>query len=153
MENVIGDRGSDREPPTRDEWAPEFPHRALDKLAKRLENADDLEPTDAAELVRLVAREAQRLRSTVVRLSMEKLSTADREAQMILQDALKRADDLKALGLSTLEQRLDEADELLVGLRSAFHTELGAARAAATRRPGRGRPTGSIADDGPEVPR
>ena len=137
MDNSFQDHGPEGRTPAGDDWSPEFPHRALDRLAEQLERAHEVDPAEAAELVRMVAREAQRLRSTVVRLSVEKLSTADREARIILQDAVKRAEDLKALGLSTLEQRLDEADGLLVGLRNAFHAELGAARAATAARPTR----------------
>lgn len=107
-------------------WPPSFPHSAIDELIERLERAHALSPEDAAALIAMVAKEAQRLRSAVVRLSMQKLSSADNEAREIVEEALSQAGSLKALGLTALERRLDEADRLQAGMRRAFRSELSA---------------------------
>lgn len=122
---------------------------------ERLERADELDVEEACELLGLVAKEAQRLRATVVQLSAAKLSEADREARTIVQDAILQADTMRALGLTALNARLDEADRLMAGMRQAFATELRAARVAAaakgTRRP-RANPLRIAEDPGDEQP-
>lgn len=131
MGNTTSGNGSGaRAAPGEDEtdWPPSFPHRAIDSLLARLEEVDTLEGDDAAALLGLIAKEAQRLRATVVRLSASKLTQADREARAIVLDALDHADSMKSLGLSVLDDRLDEAERLHTAMREAFQVELRAAR-------------------------
>lgn len=131
------------------DWPPQFPHLAIDDLVERLERASELDVEEACALLGLIAKEAQRLRATVVRLSAAKLSEADREARTIVQDAVVQADTMRALGLTALNDRLDEADHLLAGMREAFATELRTARAG-SRAPSPRRPRADrlrIADD------
>lgn len=111
-------------------WPPHLPHRQIDALIDRLETGLSLDPADAHRLLGQVAREAQRLRALVTRLSASKLAEADREAQQVVADALGHADALRSAGLRALESRLDEADEVLATMRQAFRTELRAAELA-----------------------
>ncbi|HYG93520.1 MAG TPA: hypothetical protein VD859_08000, partial [Nocardioides sp.] len=119
-------------------WPPSFPHREIDALIERLDNGQSVEKADAYRLLSLVAKEAQRLRATALRLSTAKLAEADREAREIVAEALGHADAMRTVGLSILNTRLDEADRLLSTMREAFQVELRAselARAEERRRP------------------
>lgn len=130
-------------------WPPSFPHPLIDELIERLDDSEGLDHAGLAELLALVSREAQRMRSTVVRLSAEKLSAADREADQILEAAIEQAAAIRSLGVTALESRLDEADALSRGLRHAVRSELAASESAARLRSRtRLRP-----DDDSEVPR
>lgn len=122
--NTFGEDGAEEQG---DCWPPNFPHREIDALLARLDEVDALSAEEATELLGLVAREAQRLRATVVRLSASKLSEADQEARAIVADALAQAKSMRSLGLSVLDDRLDEADHLLSSMRAAFRVELRAA--------------------------
>lgn len=121
--NTFGEEGAE----TIGDWPPHFPHREIDALLARVDGAGQLSAEEATQLLGLVAREAQRLRSTVVRLSATKLSEADQEARAILADADAEAKSLRRAGLSVLDDRLDEAEHLLASMRAAFKVELRAA--------------------------
>ncbi|NYJ01418.1 hypothetical protein HNR19_002116 [Nocardioides thalensis] len=104
-------------------WPPSFPHLEIDQLIDRLENGRTLDSADAYRLLALVAQEAQRLRATAVRLATAKLSEADREARRIVADALGHADEMRDVGLTVLNTRLDEGERLLSTMREAFKVE------------------------------
>jgi len=108
-------------------WPAFIPHREIDGLLERIENAATMDPADAARLLRMISKEAQRLRAMALRLTTEKLAEADREASGILSEALTHADSLRSVGLATLNSRLDEADRLMATVREAFRLELRAA--------------------------
>lgn len=105
-------------------WPAFIPHREIDGLLERIENAARLEPTEAARLLRMISREAQRLRAMALRMTTEKLAEADREASGILSEALTHADSMRSIGLATLNSRLDEADRLMATVREAFRLEV-----------------------------
>lgn len=105
-------------------WPAHLPHREIDALLERLETATTLDPDEAARLLRLVSKEAQRLRAMALRLTVDKLADADREASGILSTALTHADSMRSVGLATLNSRLDEADRLMATVREAFRVEL-----------------------------
>ncbi|MBM9459513.1 hypothetical protein JK386_06330 [Nocardioides sp. zg-536] len=111
-------------------WPPFVPHREIDQLVDRLESGLAVDPGEAFRLLGLIAKEAQRLRTLVLRLSSAKLSEADREARAIVAEALRQADAMRSAGLEALEARLDEADEVIATMREAFRTELRAAEVA-----------------------
>lgn len=104
-------------------WPPSFPHLEIDRLIDRLESGRSLDSGEAYRLLALIAREAQRLRATAVRLATAKLSEADREARQIVADALRHADEMRDVGLSVLNTRLDEGERLLATMREAFQVE------------------------------
>ncbi|WP_183093767.1 hypothetical protein [Nocardioides stalactiti] len=104
-------------------WPPSFPHLEIDRLIDRLEEGKTLDSAEAYRLLAFVAREAQRLRATAVRLATAKLSEADREARRIVADATAQADEIRELGLALLNTRLDEGDRLLTTVRDAFQVE------------------------------
>lgn len=110
-------------PGTSGTWPPSFPHREIDGLIERLERGGGTERAEGFELLAMVAKEAQRLRATTVRLSAAKLAEADREAREILARAQAHADALRSEGLAALNDRLDEAERLLATLREAFVAE------------------------------
>ncbi len=133
-----GTTGSQRADDTA--WPPNFPHAGIDALLERIERLHEADADTVVELLLLIAREAQRLRTTVLRLSTERLSAAEREARAILEEAHRHAWDLRALALSTLDDRLDEADRLLAAVRETVRVEreagaLGAAGPGHQRRP------------------
>jgi hypothetical protein len=105
-------------------WPAFIPHREIDGLLERIENAAHLEPSEAARLLRMISKEAQRLRAMALRMTTEKLAAADREASGILSEALSHADSMRSIGLATLSSRLDEADQLMATVREAFRLEL-----------------------------
>jgi hypothetical protein len=109
-------------------WPPSFPHLEIDRLIDRLESGRTLDSAEAYRLLALVAQEAQRLRATAVRLATAKLSEADREARRIVTDASAHADEMREVGLSVLNTRLDEGERLLATMRDAFHVERRAAQ-------------------------
>ncbi|GAA1525709.1 hypothetical protein [Nocardioides humi] len=117
----------DTEPNPAPDWPAFLPHREIDHLLERLEHAMVVDPTEAARLLRLVAKEVQRLRSMALRLTTEKLAEADREARGIVTEALGHADSMRNAGLGVLNARLDEADRLMATVREAFRVELRAA--------------------------
>ena len=104
-------------------WPPSFPHLEIDRLIDRLESGRTADAAEAYRLLALVAQEAQRLRATAVRLATAKLSEADREARRIVSDALGHADEMREVGLTVLNTRLDEGERLLATLRDAFRVE------------------------------
>lgn len=108
-------------------WPPHVPHREIDALIDRLDSGATIDPADAYRLLRLVAKEAQRLRAMAMRLTSAKLAEADREARFIIAEALGHADSMRTVGLSVLNTRLDESDRLLSTLRESFRVELRAA--------------------------
>ncbi len=125
--------GSSTSPENTDEstiergWPAYLPHREIDALLTRLEQAEAVDPVKAARLLRLVAKEAQRLRDMALRLATEKLAEADHEAREIVADALDHADAMRSAGLAVLNTRLDESDRLIATVREAFRVELRAA--------------------------
>jgi hypothetical protein len=104
-------------------WPPSFPHLEIDRLIDRLESGRTLDSAEAYRLLALVAQEAQRLRTTAVRLATAKLSEADREARRIVADALGQAEEMRDAGLTVLNTRLDEGERLLSTMRDAFQVE------------------------------
>ena len=127
MANPTDDAATSPGDPGPSEWPswPSFiPHREIDGLLERIENAAHLEPTEAARLLRMISKEAQRLRAMALRMTTEKLAEADREASGILSEALTHADSMRSIGLATLNSRLDEADRLMATVREAFRLEL-----------------------------
>lgn len=112
------------EPLEWESWPPSFPHREIDALIERLDDGRSFDRGDAYRLLALVAKEAQRLRSTAVRLAAAKLSEADREAREVVAEAIEQADAMRATGLSILNSRLDDGERLLATMRDAFRAEL-----------------------------
>lgn len=109
------DAGSDAGSPhinDSEPWPPSFPHAAIDALLEKLEKDADAESTDAEELLQLIGREAQRLRTAVVRLSSAQLSEAESEAHRIRTDAEKQAHAVRKMALAELNSRIAEAEEL-----------------------------------------
>jgi hypothetical protein len=104
-------------------WPPSFPHLEIDRLIDRLEHGNTLDSAEAYKLLALVAQEAQRLRATAVRLATAKLSEADREARQIVASAQGQAAEMREVGLSVLNTRLDEGERFLATLRDAFYVE------------------------------
>lgn len=121
-------QSSDSGPGVREDWPAYLPHRKIDELLARLEDALAVDPDEAADLLRLVAKEVQRVRLTALRLTTERLGEADREARVIVNEAQDHADSMREVGLAVLNQRLDEADRLMATVREAFRVELRAAR-------------------------
>jgi hypothetical protein len=113
-------------------WPPSFPHLEIDRLIERLEGGQTLDSAEAYRLLALVAQEAQRLRATAVRLATSKLSEADRLARQIVADAQGHADEMRAVGLTVLNTRLDEGERLLATMREAFQVERRASDLART---------------------
>ena len=109
--------------PADDIWPPHVPHREIDALLERLRGIGTASPAEASRLLRLVAKEAERLRALALRLTSAKLAEADREASSIIADALGHADSVRSASLSVLNSRLDESERLLAALREAFHVE------------------------------
>lgn len=114
-------------------WPPSFPHAAIDALLERLRNPSEADAGTAAELLLLIASEAQRLRSTVLRLSTARLAAAEQEALAIVEEAHRHAGDVRALALEALDQRLDEGDRLVAAAREAMRMERRAGEVAAER--------------------
>jgi hypothetical protein len=124
------DRTASEPPDDESTWPPSFPHLEIDRLIDRLESGRTLDSAEAYRLLALIAREAQRLRATAVRLATAKLSEADQEARKIVSDASGHADEMRDVGLSVLNARLDEGERLLATVREAFQVELRASRLA-----------------------
>jgi hypothetical protein len=103
-------------------WPPSFPHADIDRLVERLETGAG-DTADAEELLLSITREAQRLRSAVVRLSAARLSSAEQEASTILVEARTSADDIRRRALRALDDRLDEADQIGRAMRRSFLVE------------------------------
>lgn len=116
-------RRPDETPSADDPWPPNFPHAAIDALLERVQSASAADTGPAVELLALIAREAQRLRSTVLRLSTARLATAEQEARVIVEEAHRHADDVRALALATLDERLDEGDRLIAAVRETIRME------------------------------
>jgi len=114
-----GDAAADEGAPT---WPPSFPHADIDRLVERLESGAG-DGADAEELLLSITREAQRLRSAVVRLSAARLSSAEQEASTILVEARSNADDIRRRALRALDDRLDEADQIVRAMRRSFLVE------------------------------
>ena len=111
-------------------WPPHIPHREIDALIDRLHAGATVDPAEAYRLLRLIAKEAQRLRAMSLRLTTGRLAEADREAQQIIAEALGHADSMRSVGLQVLNNRLDESERVLATLREAFRVELRAAEFA-----------------------
>ncbi|HWJ11934.1 MAG TPA: hypothetical protein VNS46_21305 [Nocardioides sp.] len=120
-------RTGDGDPVGRPTWPSFLPHQEIDALLEQVENADAVDPAEAARLVLLISKEAQRLRVMALRMATERLAEADREASDILSEALSHADSMRTIGLATLNTRLDEAEQLMATVREAFRVQLKAA--------------------------
>lgn len=120
MTRDTGDGPTASEEPT---WPPRFPHSRIDELLTRLESSSTMDHEDALELLQSVVREAERLRTAVVRLSVERLSAAEREAHEIVTTAQTSADSVRSLALQTVGNRLDEAEQISRAMRMAFLSE------------------------------
>lgn len=123
VSSTADDFGS-TDPDSGEAWPPSFPHRHIDGLVARLQEAGDLDAEDAGELLSLVAVEAQRLRTTVAQLSAARLSAAEREASEIVADAHNRAEAVRKLAMSILVRRLDDAEALMTALRHTYPTTM-----------------------------
>lgn len=104
------------------DWPAQFPHVELDALLKQIAGPNT-DREDLERVILLVGREAQRLRSTVMRLSAARLTAADEQARSIIRAAQDSADDLRGLALETLRERLTEADVISSAVRAAIHLE------------------------------
>ncbi|NYG58547.1 hypothetical protein BJ980_001470 [Nocardioides daedukensis] len=113
-------------------WPPHFPHSEIDRLIDDLHDVASARPEDAGQLLQLIAKEAQRLRTAVVRLSVARIREAECEAELILSAAHERVSVVRQLSLEALGSRLEEADDLMVAMRRAFLTE-GRAALGSTR--------------------
>ncbi|WP_229052996.1 hypothetical protein [Aeromicrobium sp. Leaf350] len=103
-------------------WPPSFPHADIDRLVERLDSGAG-DGDDAERLLLAVTREAQRLRSAVVRLSAARLAAAEQEAHDIMTRAHADAEDVRRRALRALDDRLDEADHLVRAMRRSFLVE------------------------------
>lgn len=104
-------------------WPPSFPHAEIDALLEKLIKGTEADNTDAEELLRLIGREAQRLRTAVVRLSSARLSAAEVEAYEIRTDAEKQAHDVRQRALAELNSRILEAEDLAAATQRSRPTE------------------------------
>lgn len=104
------------------EWPTQFPHVELDALLRQIAEPNT-EREDLERVVLLVGREAQRLRSTVMRLSAARLSAADEQARDIVRAAQNNADSLRVFALEMLQNRLTEADVISAAVRAAVGLE------------------------------
>lgn len=118
-----GEDGTDAPGDPAGPWPPTFPHLEIDDLLARLRESALSDPKEVAVLLGLVSKEAQRLRTTVVRLSLERLSHADEQAEAILREALDQSAALRRMGLEVLGDRLDEADRITAGMRALLGVE------------------------------
>lgn len=114
---------SDSPPADTTSWPPQFPHTEIDDLIQRLTDGADADAKDAERLLQLIAREAHRLRQTVTKLSVSRLSAAEREAYEIVSRANADADDVRNRALTVLDDRLDEADSVVRAMRRSFLVE------------------------------
>ncbi|GAA1744393.1 hypothetical protein [Aeromicrobium alkaliterrae] len=105
-------------------WPPSFPHADIDRLVARLQSGEG-DGADAERLLLSVTREAQRLRSAVVRLSAARLGAAEEEAHDIMTRAHADAEDVRRRAMKALDDRLDEADHLVRAMRRSFLVEQG----------------------------
>ena len=96
--------------PAPQSWASTFPHVEIDELMTRLNEADSVTPAETTALLGAIIDEARRLRATVVRLTAEKLSAAEREAEEILASARAEAAELRRTANEAMINRLDEAE-------------------------------------------
>ncbi len=113
--------GDEAPEPLDESWPPSFPHSAIDELFLQLKTDGSVDV--AEELLQHIAREAQRLRSTVARLSVERLSAAEREAHAIVSEAHASAATVRETALQAVESRLDEADHLTAAMRRFLAVE------------------------------
>ncbi len=104
------------------QWPPSFPHADIDRLVERL-GAGEGDVEDAERLLLTITREAQRLRSSVVRLSAARLTAAEHEAHEIITLAHADAEDVRRRALRALDDRLDESDALVRAMRRSFLVE------------------------------
>lgn len=117
MDDQLGPDPSDQ---GTEAWPPAFPHATIDRLLARLRDTDSLDTKEYRDLLLLVGQEAERLRSTVVRLALARLSAAEDEAHTIRVEAETQASALRTAALETVNSRLDEADRLMAAVRSAL---------------------------------
>ncbi|MCW2494871.1 hypothetical protein [Jatrophihabitans sp.] len=100
-------------------WASTFPHVEIDELMNRLSAADSATPGETTALLGAIIDEARRLRSTVVRLTSEKLSAAEQEAEEILAAARTEAAQLRRSANEAMLSRLDEAEAAAAAITQA----------------------------------
>ena len=105
-----------------DHWPVHFPHAELDELLERVANLG-ADSDEVGRSLLLIGREAQRLRSTVMRLSAARLSAADEQANRIVRNAQEQAQTLCTGALQALESRLAEADSISAAVREVIRVE------------------------------
>lgn len=120
---VAADPGRSDGDPTMPSWPSSFPHREIEDLISTVGDARTTDPDDAARLLAHVAREAQRLRTTVARLSAARVARAEQEAGDIIALAHSQADEVRRLALRAVDDRLDESEQLIRSMRRAFLVE------------------------------
>jgi len=104
-------------------WASTFPHVEIDELLNRVSAAAKLTPSETTALLGAIVDEAKRLRATVVRLTAERVSAAEREAEEILSAARTEAAELRRSANDAMISRLDEAESASDAVLQAAHTD------------------------------
>ena len=104
-------------------WASTFPHVEIDELLNRVSAAAALTPAETTALLGAIVDEAKRLRATVVRLTAERVSAAEREAEQILAEARAEAAALRRTANEAMINRLDEAESASDAVLQAAHTD------------------------------
>ena len=104
-------------------WASTFPHVEIDELLNRVSTAATLTPAETTALLGAIVDEAKRLRATVVRLTAERVSAAEREAEQILTEARAEAAQLRRSANEAMISRLDEAESASDAVLQAAHTD------------------------------
>lgn len=132
-------------------WSPHFPHAHIDALLAQLREADGCDRPTARTVLLLVAEEAERLRRTVAELASNRLAEAEAEAEALIADAVRTAQELRAAGRAALEARLAECEQLSVATRDLLRQE--AAAEADPAVPSPREPSSAPGGARPEAPR
>lgn len=104
-------------------WSPHFPHAHIDALLAQLREAEGCDLPAARAVLLRVAEEAERLRRTVAELASRRLAEAEAEAEALIGDAARTAQELRAAGRAALDARLAECEQLSMATRDLLRQE------------------------------
>ena len=96
--------------PVEQSWPSTFPHVQIDELMNRVGSTGSVTPEEASAVLGAILDEARTLRATVVRLTAEKLSAAEKQAEEIISAARAEATELRRSANDAMLTRLDEAE-------------------------------------------
>jgi hypothetical protein len=119
----LGEVGDHADTEPRPTWASAFPADELDELRTLLSDGPPTTAEGMADLLDAVGAKAVRLRTTMLRMVAERLTSAEEEAATIRRAAFEEATRTRQEAIRVMAERVEEAEGAAAAIREAALAE------------------------------